>query len=388
MAAQAPFDRLSPFLDRIGDSGTPFTLEAPDGRVRRVGRGEPRFRAALRSDRAAKALASLDEGNFAEAYLRGDIDLEGDMESVVALRTSLRDRHPLVTAWRFLQPLLFGQIYTNKAAIRAHYDLDPRLFLSFLDPVLPAYSQGGYAHDDESLETALRRKFYYAVKACDLGPGKRVLEIGPGWGAFAGHALAHGVDFVGLTISEVSKRFLEQALEPYGDRVTILLEDVLAYRPTERFDAIVIMGVIEHLPDYARVLRTFDDLLKPGGFVFLDGSAARKKYELSTFMVRHIYAGNHSFLVLDDFLNKLARSPFELIELFNDRHSYELTFRQWAENLERNADAVVREFGEVEYRKFRLYLWGAAHEFASGNLECYRMILHKPEQDAGPTVQA
>ncbi|TVR78663.1 MAG: hypothetical protein EA405_14080, partial [Rhodospirillales bacterium] len=68
MAAQAPFDRLSRFLDRIGDPGTPFTLEAPDGRVRRVGRGEPRFRAALRSDRAVRALASLDEGNFAEAY--------------------------------------------------------------------------------------------------------------------------------------------------------------------------------------------------------------------------------------------------------------------------------------------------------------------------------
>ena len=34
MAAQAPFDRLSRFLDRIGDPGTPFTLEAPDGRVR------------------------------------------------------------------------------------------------------------------------------------------------------------------------------------------------------------------------------------------------------------------------------------------------------------------------------------------------------------------
>lgn len=382
MAARAPFDRLSPFLDRIGDPGTPFALEAPDGRVRRIGRGEPRFHAALRSDRAVKALASLDEGNFTEAYLRGDIDLEGDMQSVVALRTALRDRHPLVAAWRFLQPLLFGQIYTNKVAIQAHYDLDPRLFLSFLDPALPAYSQGVYAADDEPLATALRRKFDYAADALELGPGSRVLEIGPGWGAFAGHALARGVDFVGLTISEVSKRFLERALDADRERVTIRLEDVLAYRPQERFDAIVIMGVIEHLPDYARVLRQFDALLKPGGFVFLDGSAARKKYELSTFMVRHIYAGNHSFLVLDDFLNKLARSAFELIELFNDRHSYYLTFRQWAENLERNADDVIREFGAFEYRKFRLYLWGATHEFASGNLECYRMILHKPRRAA------
>ena len=137
------------------------------------------------------------------------------------------------------------------------------------------------------------------------------------------------------------------------------------------------MGVIEHLPDYSRVLRKFDSLLKPGGLVFLDGSAARKKYELSTFMVRHIYPGNHSFLVLDDFLNKLSKVPLELVELFSDRWSYFLTFRQWAQNLERSSDFLRAEFGEFEYRKFRLYLWGAAYEFLSRNLDCYRMVLYK-----------
>src|SRR6185503_19667690 len=121
--------------------------------------------------------------------------------------------------------------------------------------------------------------------------------------------------------------------------------------------AIVIMGVIEHLPDYERVLKKFSSLLKPGGRVFLDGSAWSKKYELSTFMVRHIYPGNHSFLVLDDFLNKMNRTPFEVLEIFNDRHSYFLTFRQWARNLDANAEEIKREFGDFEYRKFRLYLW-------------------------------
>ena len=138
------------------------------------------------------------------------------------------------------------------------------------------------------------------------------------------------------------------------------------------------MGVIEHLPDYEKVLEKFERLVKPGGRVFLDGSAARKKYELSTFMVRHIYPGNHSFLVLDDFLNKMNRTSFEVMEILNDRYSYFLTFRQWALNLDAHAEAVRRDFGEFEYRKFRLYLWGATYEFLSRNLDCYRMILEKP----------
>ena len=379
MAAQAGLGAIDGFIDRIGTPETPFSIEMPDGRKRDVGSDAPRFHVALRTDRAVKALSTLDEANIAEAYLQGDLDLEGDMIGPFALRASLDDRHPLVTAWRFLQPLIFGQVFTNKAAITSHYDLDPKLFLSFLDPVLPAYSQGVYENDAETLETALRRKFDYATQMCELRQSTRVLEIGPGWGAFASHVLPHGVDFTGLTISEVSLQFIKDKLSAYRDTFRILLEDLLEYEPREKFDTIVIMGVIEHLPNYARVLKKFDQLLKPGGLVFLDGSAARKKYELSTFMVRHIYPGNHSFLVLDDFLNKLARTPFELLEIFNDRHSYFLTFKQWAENLERNKDVIVSEFGDFEYRKFRLYLWGAAYEFLARNLDCYRMVLYKPK---------
>jgi len=379
MAAAGNFSRINSFIDRIGTLETPFSIELPDGKRRDVGDGEPQFDVALRTDRAVKALGSLDEANIAEAYLQGDIDLEGDMISPFALRASLDDRHPIVAAWRFIQPLIFGQVFTNKAAITSHYDLDPKLFLSFLDPALPAYSQGVYENDDETLEAALRRKFEYATEMCELGPSTRVLEIGPGWGAFASHALPQGVNFTGLTISHVSQSFINEKLSEYRESFDILLQDFLEYEPKEKFDSIVIMGVIEHLPNYERVLKKFDYLLKPGGLVFLDGSAARKKYELSTFMVRHIYPGNHSFLVLDDFVNKIAKTDFEMLEIQNDRHSYYLTFKQWAENLDRNKDAIIREFGEFEFRKFRLYLWGATYEFLSRNLDCYRMVLYKPK---------
>ena len=379
MAARTRFSRIEGFIDRIGAIETPFSIELPDGTKREVGEGAPQFHVGLRTDRAVKAVASLDEANISEAFLQGDIDLEGDMISPFALRASLDDRHPIVAAWRFVQPLIFGQVFTNRAAISSHYDLDPKLFLSFLDPVLPAYSQGVYASDDETLEAALRRKFDYAVEKCELGQSTRVLEIGPGWGAFASHALPRGIDFVGLTISEVSQTFINDKLSQFRDSFKIVLQDFLEYDTKEKFDSIVIMGVIEHLPNYERVLKKFDSLLKPGGLVFLDGSAARKKYELSTFMARHIYPGNHSFLVLDDFVNKVAKTPFEMLEILNDRHSYYLTFKQWAENLESNKDAVIREFGDFEYRKFRLYLWGATYEFLSRNLDCYRMVLYKPK---------
>lgn len=370
---------LEALVNRVGGVAVPFSIELPDGEKRNFGECNPQFHVGLRNEKAIRALRSLDEADIAEAYLAGDIDIEGDMLKPFALRTHLDDRHPLVLAWRFIQPLLFGQVYTNKRAISSHYNADPKLFLSFLDPIFPAYSQGVYADDDESLATALQRKFDWAIEQCRLGPGKTVLEIGPGWGAFAGHALQSGVHFTGITNSEVSQSYLKGKLANFGDRFDIVLTDFYDYEPKDQFDAIVIMGVIEHLPDYERVLKKFQRLLKPGGRVFLDGSAAKKKYELSTFMVRHIYPGNHSFLVLDDLLNKLAKTDMELMEVQNDRWSYFLTFRQWARNLDAHRDYVTKTFGEFEFRKFRLYLWGATYEFLTRSLDCYRLILEKPQ---------
>ncbi len=69
-----------------------------------------------------------------------------------------------------------------------------------------------------------------------------------------------------------------------------------------------VMGVIEHLPNYALVLQKFMALLKPARRIFLDASACTKKYELSSYMVKYIYGGNHSFLMLHDFLDKLAKT--------------------------------------------------------------------------------
>ncbi len=370
---------IDALINRVGQVATPFSIELPDGEKRTIGEGKPEFHIGLRNERALRAVRSLDEGNISEAYLHGDIDIEGDMLQPFTLRNSFHDRHPLVLAWRFIEPLLFGQVYTNKQAIASHYNIDPKLFLSFLDPVFPAYSQGVYEHDDEPLSKALERKFDWAIEQCELGPGKTVLEIGPGWGAFAGHALQAGVRFTGITNSEVSQSYLQGKLANFGDNFDIVFSDFYDYEPKEPFDSIVIMGVIEHLPDYERVLKKFYRLLKPGGRVFIDGSAAKKKYELSTFMVRHIYPGNHSFLVLDDFLNKLAKTDLEVMEVQNDRWSYFLTFRQWARNLDAHKDYVRSTFGDFEFRKFRLYLWGATYEFLTRSLDCYRMILHKPK---------
>lgn len=370
------------FARTFSDSKISFKVYLPEGGVLGFGRGAPSFRITLKNRAAVRAITSLDQGKFADGYLAGDIDIDGDMLRLFELRPSIGDLHPLMTAWRFLQPLLFGQVRTNKAAITSHYEIDPGFFLSFLDPKTPCYTQGIFKDPDEALDVATTRKFDYCYEKLKLKPGDHILEIGPGWGAWFEYASRRGINCTGITISLSSIRYLSSRAKELGYDWELIHADLLDYHTDREYDAIVIMGVIEHLPRYDWVLTKFASLLKPGGYIFLDGSACTKKYELSSFMVKYIYPGNHSFLVLHDFLEELATTRFRVLEIFNDRYSYFLTFQRWARNFDANRELVIQRFGEINYRRFRLYLWGAAYEFLSRSLDCYRMIIHYPGEDA------
>jgi cyclopropane-fatty-acyl-phospholipid synthase len=384
VATEKPARRslLARYAARFSNSPVPFEVRLPDGAVQRFGQGAPAFHLSLNNDRAVRAIASFDEGRFGDAYVAGDIDIEGDLLRPFELRKAMKDLHPLTTAWRFIQPLLFGQVHTNRRAITAHYDLDPEFFLSFLDPKTPCYTQGVFDDPDETLDVATLRKFAYCYEKCRLKPGDHILEIGPGWGAWFEYASRRGVHCTGITISQTSIDYLNRRARDLGFDWELIFSDLLEYKTERKYDAIVIMGVIEHLPQYKTVLEKFASLIKPGGRIFLDGSACIKKYELSSYMVKYIYGGNHSFLVLHDFLEQLTKTPLEVLEIFNDRHSYFLTFLQWARNFDRNREAVIKQFGEFNYRRFRLYLWGAAYEFLSRSLECYRMVIERPREHA------
>ncbi len=346
----------------------------PDGRQIKCGTGPQIANVVIGNGRGVRALASLDEGNIAQAHIEGDLDISGDFLKILDLRSYLSDRHPVSSAWRFIQPLLFGQIGTNARAISTHYDLDASFYLSFLDETR-CYTQGIFNSDDEPLHVAIRRKFDYCIEQCRLGPGSHILEVGPGWGAFSEYAAERGIQVSGITISRKSKGFMDALGQRTGHDFGVHMADFLELKAEQRYDAVVVMGIMEHLPQYDAVAKQFLRLLKPGGYVYLDASATRAKYDVSSFIHRNIYPGNHSFFVLHDFLRAVAATPLQVRAVMDDRHSYFLTFKHWAKNFESQREYVVANFGEAHYRRFHFYLWASAHSFLTDRLQCYRVVL-------------
>jgi cyclopropane-fatty-acyl-phospholipid synthase len=217
-----------------------------------------------------------------------------------------------------------------------------------------------------------------AIEAIGVKPGERVLEVGGGWGAFAELAARKGIEVTTLTLAEESERYLTDLFDSQGLSAKVVRRHVLHYTSPHRYDAIVNMGVTEHLPDYRATLAKYAELIRPGGRIYLDALAMRRKHRLSTFMSRYIYPGESSPLVLHEYLKEVARSDFEVISVADDRHNYFLTCREWGKRLDAARYEIVRRWGDPLYRRFRLFLWGSAAGFETGLVQAYRWVLRMP----------
>ena len=368
--------------ERVSGPGAPvFDLEVPDGAVHRIGPATtaPAFTLRLTNERAWRALGSLDETRIGEAYLRGDIDFDGDMLAALDLRRFLSDRHPLASIWRFVQPWLYGEVGADKAWVPQHYDYGNDFYFAFLDRKFRLYSQAVYTAEDETLEQAAQNKLDYVMDICRLGRGSRVLDVGGGWGSFAGYAGSRSVDVTMLTISREQYAYLSEwcATHTLPARLRAVYESIFAYAPGQRYDAVVLCGVMEHLPDYPALFKKFDALLEPGGRLYMDFAAGRKKFDVSAFTYRYVFPGDHTPVVLPELFAAANQTGLEPVALHNDRHSYFLTLQAWARNLERARRELVGRYGERVFRLFQVYLWGGAHLHRDGGLEAYRAVFQK-----------
>jgi len=364
--------RLRAKLSVLGD--TPFQIEYFNDKKYQFGTGNPSFIIKIINEDGLRAFSSFDQVRFSQAFMDGSIDIKGEIFRLMEVRGAFGDIHPLHLILRKIIPILRGQVKADRKAISHHYEYEDEIYLSFMDKTR-CYSQAIYENDDEDLEKAQRRKLQFVIDSCRLKPGSRVLDVGGGWGAFTEFAGLKGIEVTSLTISKHSERYINNLIERLNLPCSVKFANFYEYTTDEPFDAIVILGVMEHLTNYKAVVLKLEQLIKPGGSVYLDASSDRAKNTKPTFIARYVFPGNHTYFCLHQFLQYISRSRFEIKNIYNDRYSYYLTCKQWALNLEQAHGEIVKKWGENIYRLFQLYLWGSVDSFFYGTLDAYRVVL-------------
>jgi hypothetical protein len=87
------------------------------------------------------------------------------------------------------------------------------------------------------------------------------------------YAARRGVRVTGVTLSRDQKAHVDALIAREELPAEVKYQDFFTFEPGVRFDAVSMMGVIEDLSDYRRVMRRLSGLVKPGRRVYLDFGA-------------------------------------------------------------------------------------------------------------------
>ncbi|HYC58652.1 MAG TPA: class I SAM-dependent methyltransferase [Thermoanaerobaculia bacterium] len=353
-----------------------FHVHTPGGETIAIGDAAPEFAVHIRNERGLRALRSTEELRIADAYVRGDLDIEGDAIKAMWLRNALSDRNAWLKIWRRVQPMIFGREKLNPEWIAKHYDSNNVQLLA-LDRDYYAYTPGIYLNDGETLEQSSQRKYEFAWDSLRLQPGQELLEIGCGWGGMTRFCASRGVRVTGITLSKHQLGFTRELIAKHGLNADAHFQDFFTYQPGRRFDAISCMGVIEDLSDYPRVMQRFSDLLKPGARAYLDYAAGKVPFGTSSFITKYVWPGTFRMVYVPELLEAIDQSRMQLVGLYNDRHNYHLWARNGHRRWVENRAKVIAQAGEQIYRLFNLLFIGTSGVMndPAQKVTAYRMVL-------------
>lgn len=331
-----------------------------------------------------------------EAFLRREIDVEGDLFSVFEAAEYVL-RRPLPIRQKLLRGLLatghaltHGPIHSrrrDRESIAYHYDQPPEFFRPFLGPTM-VYSCAYFQNDSDSLDAAQEQKLELICRKLRLQPGERFLDIGCGWGSLILRAAGeHGADADGITLSREQANVAEQRIAGSGlnDYCRVSLRDYRELDPEQRiYDKIASVGMSEHvgLRNLPRYFGLAYRLLKPGG-VFLNHAIARSAGKAprgsDSFIGRYVFPDGE-LVTLTETLAAADAAGFEVRDVENLREHYACTLRCWVEGLRRNRASLLARVPEKTYRIWLLYMAGCAAAFRRGDIAIYQVLLSKPDR--------
>lgn len=152
-----------------------------DGQIERYGTGMPAVKVRLNKEIPIKLLTNQPTLVLGEAYMNGDIEVDGSIQELIA--SAYRQKDSFLTHNSFLKhlPKISHSEKSSTKDIQSHYDIGNDFYKLWLDDTM-TYSCAYFEHDDDTLKQAQLNKVRYILNKLATQPGKRLLDVGSGWG--------------------------------------------------------------------------------------------------------------------------------------------------------------------------------------------------------------
>ncbi|BAB80757.1 TPA: class I SAM-dependent methyltransferase [Clostridium perfringens] len=363
-------------------SDRPFDLEYWDGEIIKYGEGEPEFKLIIKNFPSKKELLSDPSVALGEAYMKGDIDIEGDLqkffESIIRNKDSFMNKN---TVFRLASKIKAPSLIKSKKDIAHHYDIGNDFYSLWLDKTM-SYSCGYFKNPTDTLYDAQMNKIHHILKKLNLKEGQHLLDIGCGWGYLIIEAAKlYKVKALGITLSEEQFKKAKERIKQEGleDLVDVQLMD---YRNLEKsnleFDRIVSVGMAEHVghANLPLFFKSVDSVLKESGLFLLHNITNLVETEGNKWITTYIFPGGY-LPTLREELNIAADINFRTLDVESLRLHYMKTLEEWCKNFMNHLDEERDMFDDEFLRMWHLYLATCAAAFHYWDIDIHQILFSK-----------
>lgn len=326
-----------------------------------------------------------------ESYMDGWWDVDDLAEMMARLARNEENIRAIASAgilWHVFKARLFNRQSKRRAfqVGKEHYDIGNDFYERMLDRRMTytcAYWNSlRQPADGETmtLDEAQEAKLDLVCRKIGLKKGDRVLDIGGGWGSFAGYAAEkYGASVVAITISKEQAKWGREKLK--GLPVEIRVQD---YRDVTDgpYDHIVSLGMFEHVgpKNYRTYMQKARELLKEDGLFLLHTIGDNKTVTAADpWFDKYIFP--NGTLPSPAGVGEAINEIFVLEDWHNFGPYYDRTLRAWYENFERAWPQLKEKYGptaqagERFYRMWRYYLLSIAGGFRARKVNLWQIVL-------------
>ncbi len=363
-------------------SDRPFDLEYWDGEIINYGEGDPEFKLIIKNFPSKKELLADPSVALGEAYMKGDINIEGDLqkffESIIRNKDSFMNKN---TVFRLASKIKAPSLLKSKKDIAHHYDIGNDFYSLWLDKTM-SYSCGYFKNPTDTLYDAQMNKIHHILKKLNLKEGQHLLDIGCGWGYLIIEAAKlYKVKALGITLSEEQFKKAKERIKQEGleDLVDVQLMD---YRNLEKsnleFDRIVSVGMAEHVghANLPLFFKNVDSVLKDSGLFLLHNITNLVETEGNKWITTYIFPGGY-LPTLREELNIAADINFRTLDVESLRLHYMKTLEEWCKNFMNHLDEERDMFDDEFLRMWHLYLATCAAAFHYWDIDIHQILFSK-----------
>lgn len=369
----------------------PFMVEMGAEPAFMIGNGEPAFVVNLNKELDYKALLNSTSLALGEAYMRGDLEVKGDLFEALDHFMGQMDKFHVDS--KALKKLIHSSSSMKNQAkeVTSHYDIGNEFYKLWLDDTL-SYSCGYFKHEGDSLYQAQVNKVDRILEKLYLKEGMTLLDIGCGWGFLLLRAAKkYRIKGTGITLSKEQHKKFQQTIEEEG--LTDLLQvKLLDYRDLPKagasYDRVVSVGMIEHVgrENYGLFLSCVDKVLKPKGLFLLHYISALEEHGGDPWIKKYIFPGG-MVPSLREIVNLCAKYKFYTLDIESLRRHYTKTLLCWYQNFNAHKDEVKAMFDEEFVRMWELYLCSCAATFHNGVIDLHQILMSKGVNNGLPMTR-